>query len=577
MRYSAILIPTLKESPVEARVVSHQLMLRAGLIRQLSSGIYTWLPLGLRVLRRVEQIVRSEMDRAGAQEVLMPAVQPAELWQESGRWGHYGKELLRLTDRHERAFCFGPTHEEVITDLVRREIRSWRQLPVNFYQIQTKFRDEIRPRFGVMRGREFLMKDAYSFDMDEAGLEQSYQQMFQAYQRIFSRCGLRFRAVEADTGAIGGASSHEFHVLASSGEDTIASCTNCPYAANVEKATAALPAAPSENDEPMQPLTEVETPGQTSIDAVSQFLAVPAQRLIKSLVVVDEAGGSHLLLLRGNDELNEVKMRLLLGNGAILPGAEQVVQQTGLPVGSLGPLHTTLPVTADLALHGGRNMVCGANRKDYHWTGVNWDRDLVVAQFADLRTVVTGDSCPRCASGTLVLDRGIEVGHVFKLGLKYSQALDATVLDANGEAHHPIMGCYGIGVSRIVAAAIEQHHDDKGIIWPVSLAPFAVILVQINAKEEEATVIAQQLYQTLQQQGVEVLWDDRDERAGVKFKDADLLGIPLQVVIGGRSLKEGMVELRQRRIGEVLSIAPDQVAATVTRLLDQLGREESAL
>ncbi|MBF0124433.1 MAG: proline--tRNA ligase [Magnetococcales bacterium] len=573
MRYSTTLIPTLRETPVEAKVISHQLMLRAGLVRQLGAGIYTWLPLGLRVLRRVEQIVRSEMDRAGAQELLMPAVQPAELWQESGRWGYYGKELLRIIDRHQRDFCFGPTHEEVITDLVRREVRSWRQLPANFYQIQTKFRDEIRPRFGVMRGREFIMKDAYSFDMDEAGLDRSYQLMFQAYQRIFQRCGLRFRAVEADTGAIGGASSHEFHVLASSGEDAIASCDSCGYAANVEKATAALPIA-IPHTEPMQPLVEVETPGQASIEAVSQFLSLPPQRLIKSLVVMDEADHCSLLLLRGDHELNEVKMRAVLGSGVTLPAAEQVEQLTGLPVGSLGPLHTELPVIADLALRGGHDMVCGANRRGYHLTGVNWDRDLTVSQFADLRAVVAGDGCPRCATGLLQLDRGIEVGHVFKLGVKYSQALNATVLDTDGQAHHPIMGCYGIGVSRIVAAAIEQHHDANGIVWPLALAPFAVVIVQLNAKEAEATVVAEQLYQELQRRSIDVLWDDRDERAGVKFKDAELIGVPVQLVVGGRSLKEGRVELRQRRGGEAVLIAPDQAVATVVQMLNQLDTGE---
>ncbi|MBF0611695.1 MAG: proline--tRNA ligase [Magnetococcales bacterium] len=540
MRFSRSLIPTLKEDPNEARVISHKLMLRAGLIRQLSMGIYTWLPLGLKVLNRVANIVRQEMDGAGAQEVLMPAVQPAELWQESGRWDFYGKELLRFKDRHDRPFCFGPTHEEVITDLVRREIRSYRQLPVNFYQIQTKFRDEIRPRFGVMRGREFIMKDAYSFDVDEAGLDASYQSMFAAYQRIFDRCGLRYRAVEADTGAIGGAHSHEFHVLAESGEDTIASCNRCDYAANLEKATAANRSLPTL---PAEALTKVATPDTTTIAEVSQLLQVPANRIAKSMLVENDQG-AFLLVLRGDHTLNEVKAKHALAGGEIrlLEGE----RANRWPVGYLGPVNMDLPIWMDESLRHQESLVCGANEAGYHFTGLNWQRDVAAVRFADLSNVEAGDPCPRCQEGQLALDRGIEVGHVFKLGKKYSQAMGVTVQDKDGGETTVIMGCYGIGVSRIVAAAIEQNHDANGIVWPPGLAPFDVEIVLLNSNEEEAAKLAERYYQELRQKGLEVLLDDRDERPGVKFKDADLLGIPKRVLVGGRSLKEGKVELKSR-------------------------------
>jgi prolyl-tRNA synthetase len=577
MRYSTTLIPTLKEVPNEARTVSHRLMLRAGLIRPLTAGIYTWLPLGLRVLRHVEAIVREEMNRAGAQEVLMPAVQPAELWQESGRWDYYGKELLRMVDRHERDYCFGPTHEEVITDLVRREIRSYRQLPANFYQIQTKFRDEIRPRFGIMRGREFLMKDAYSFDLDEAGLDRCYQGMFEAYQRIFRRCGLRFRAVEADTGAIGGASSHEFHVLADSGEDGIASCTACAYAANLEKAQAGVGAAvdPQSAGVGLVPMQEVATPGQKSIDEVCRHLSVASSSVLKSLVVATD-GDWFLVLLRGDHELNEVKLRHHLGTTARLPDETEVRARTGLPVGSIGPCGTSLRVLADMSTRFMVNMVCGANREGYHLTGVNWQRDVPIPDFADLRNVVVGDPCPRCATGTLALDRGIEVGHVFKLGLKYSRAMNVVILDEQAQERHPMMGCYGIGVSRIVAAAIEQNHDDNGICWPLALAPFQVEIILMNPKEQDAAELSASLYAALGQQGIDVLWDDRDERPGVKFKDADLLGIPIRLLVGGRSLKEGFVEVQFRSTGhEPLRVAPGECVERVREVLRGLTvREE---
>ncbi|MEO5362872.1 MAG: proline--tRNA ligase [Magnetococcus sp. DMHC-8] len=567
MRFSKLLLPTLREDPVDAQVVSHRLMLRAGLIRPLGSGIYTWLPLGLRVLRKVEAIVRQEMDQAGAQEVLMPAVQPAELWQESGRWERYGKELLRLVDRHDRSFCFGPTHEEVIADLVRREIRSYRQLPANFYQIQTKFRDEIRPRFGIMRGREFLMKDAYSFDLDTDGLEVSYQAMFSAYQRIFQRCGLAFRAVEADTGSIGGASSHEFHVLADSGEDVIVSCDQCDYAANLEKAVAGdvEPAG----SEPLAPMRRVATPGQKSIEAVAQFLNVPAERVVKSLLV-DTVEGPVLLLLRGDRELNLVKAAAALDVPQVtLIEPERAAQLAGVSMGSMGPVGSRLPVLADWELQGLANFVCGANEEGWHWQQVNWERDLPAPSFTDLRNVVAGEPCSRCVTGRLQRHQGIEVGHVFKLGDKYSQAMGVRVLDSQGLEQTLLMGCYGIGVSRIVAAAIEQHHDAQGICWPLSLAPFHVALLLLNPREAREMEAGEGLYQALLAAGVEVLLDDRDERAGVKFKDADLLGLPWRVLVGGRSFKEGMVEI-QARTGGLMERVP--LAEAGPALLRWLGR-----
>ncbi|MEO5340934.1 MAG: proline--tRNA ligase [Magnetococcus sp. MYC-9] len=544
MRFSKTLIPTLKEDPVDAQVVSHRLMLRAGLIRPLSSGIYTWLPLGLRVLRKVETIVRQEMERAGAQEVLMPAVQPGELWQESGRWEQYGKELLRFVDRHERQFCFGPTHEEVISDLVRREIRSYRQLPANFYQIQTKFRDEIRPRFGIMRGREFLMKDAYSFDLDAEGLEVSYQAMFAAYQRIFQRCGLAFRAVEADTGSIGGASSHEFHVLAASGEDVIVSCDQCDYAANLEKAVA----GEAETDPPelMADLQRIATPGQKTIEQVTRFLQIPPQRLVKSLLV-ETVQGPVLLLLRGDRELNLVKAAAALNLPQVtLAEAERVLHWAGVGAGSLGPVGSRLPILADREIRTLRNFVCGANEEGWHLQQVNWERDLPLPAWADLRNVEAGEPCGRCATGRLQRHQGIEVGHVFKLGDKYSNSLGVRVLDSQGLEQTLIMGCYGIGVSRIVAATIEQHHDQNGIRWPLALAPFQVELLLLNPRESSEAQVGEEIYQQLLAHGVEVLLDDRDERVGVKFKDADLLGCPLRVLVGGRAFKEGMVEVQSR-------------------------------
>ncbi|MBF0417900.1 MAG: proline--tRNA ligase [Magnetococcales bacterium] len=568
MRFSIALIPTLKEAPVEAHTVSHRLMLRAGLIRPLGSGIYTWLPVGLKILRKVEAIVRQEMDAAGAQEVLMPAVQPAELWRESGRWDFYGKELLRIRDRHDREFCFGPTHEEVITDLARRELKSYRQLPVNFYQIQTKFRDEIRPRFGIMRGREFLMKDAYSFDMDAEGLEVTYRAMHAAYTRIFKRCGLSFRPVEADTGSIGGSSSHEFHVLASSGEDVIASCTQCDYAANLEKATSAMPTASDSDPGNSATMRLVSTPGKKSIEEVSAFLNLPQSHLVKGLVV--EAGGrAHLLLLRGDHELNLVKATNALGLGTVqIPEPGRIAELTGgLPVGYVGPVGTSLPILADRALEQLTSFACGANQPDHHFTDAAWERDLPKPAFADLRNVQPDDPCPRCATGRLRLDRGIEVGHIFKLGDKYAKALAVSVLDPDGQERTPIMGCYGIGVSRVVAAAIEQNHDDNGIIWPVALAPFEVEILLANPNDPLSVQTAETLYAGLTAMGITALLDDRDDRLGVKFKDADLIGCPLRVVAGGRALKEGKVELQIRRGGDPMQVPVSEALVTIREKL----------
>ncbi|MBF0188425.1 MAG: proline--tRNA ligase [Magnetococcales bacterium] len=570
MRFSRVLIPTVKETPSETQVISHTLMIRSGLIRQLSAGIYTWLPIGLRVLRKVENIVREEMDAAGAQEVLMPAVQPSELWRESGRWDFYGKELLRITDRHNRAFCFGPTHEEVIADLVRREVRSYKELPANFYQIQTKFRDEIRPRFGVMRGREFLMKDAYSFNLDQESLDESYQSMFDAYVKIFERCGLRFRPVEADTGTIGGAASHEFHVLAESGEDTIVSCSDCSYAANLEKAVSGAAQGGESLDASTIPeMARTETPGQKSIDDVVAYLKIPVEKTIKTLVAVDGEGEWTLLLLRGDHELNEAKARVLLGDGFRIPTPEEVAEKVG-PVGSLGPVGSELTVLADEMLEKSNGFVCGANEEGWHLTNVCWDRDLPRPRFVDVRNVTVGEPCAHCGSGTLAMDRGIEVGHVFKLGDKYSRAMNVTVLGPDGRETVPEMGCYGIGVSRVVAAAIEQNHDDNGIVWPLAIAPFSVEILLLNPKDANASGIAETLYSDLNSRGIETILDDRDERMGVKFKDADLLGAPLRVLVGGRSLKEGVLELQTRKGGKAERVPPQEIVAELEQRLAAL-------
>lgn len=550
MRLSTYPIVNLKEIPADAEIVSHQLMLRAGLIRRLSAGLYTWMPMGLRVLRKVEAIVREEMNRAGALEILMPTVQPAELWQESGRWVEYGPELLRITDRHERAYVYGPTHEEVVTDIARRELRSYRQLPVNFYQIQLKFRDEIRPRFGVMRAREFIMKDAYSFHADEASLDEGYRRMHDAYQRIFSRCGLSFRAVQADNGSIGGTGSQEFHVLAPSGEDAIAFSDADDYAANLEMAPALPP--PTPRPAPGAALAEVATPGAHTIADLVRQLGVPASQCVKTLIVDGEAGGLVALVVRGDHELNAIKAQKLADVASPLRMAapERIRSELGGEVGSLGPIGIGCRVIVDHAAAALADFVCGANKPGFHLTGCNWGRDAAEPATADLRNVVEGDPSPT-GNGRLSITRGIEVGHIFKLGTKYSAALSAAVADENGQPVTMYMGCYGIGVTRVVAAAIEQNNDPAGIIWPDPIAPFKVLLVPMNwAKSARVREVAERLYAELEAAGLEPLLDDRDARPGVKFADGELYGIPHRVVIGERGLDAGVLEYRQRRAAD---------------------------
>ena len=550
MRLSRYPVNSTKETPAEAEVLSHQLMLRAGLIRRVAAGIYSWLPFGLRTLRKVETIVREEMDRAGALEILMPAVQPAELWQESARWEQYGPELLRIKDRHQRDYVFGPTHEEVVTDIARRELRSYRQLPVNLYQIQIKFRDEVRPRFGVMRAREFIMKDAYSFHAGQASLDEGYAAMRTAYSRMFTRMGLDFRVVMADSGAIGGNRSEEFQVLAESGEDAIAVSDGDSFAANIELAAALAPA--EARAAPAGALRQVATPGMKTIAALSDFLKVPAAQCLKTLLVAGAEGGVVALLLRGDHELNALKAQKLPGVQAPLrmATAEQVIAATGSESGSLGPRGLRCPLYADHAALVMANFVCGANVIDAHLVDVNWERDLPAPPAADLRNVVAGDASPS-GTGRLKIVRGIEVGHIFQLGSKYSSAMNATVLDEAGQAVTLLMGCYGIGVTRIVAAAIEQHHDERGIIWPDSLAPFHVVLIPLNLqKSARVRERADALYAELVAAGIEVLYDDRDARPGVKFAEAELLGIPHRIVLGERGLDAGSCEYRHRRASD---------------------------
>ncbi|WP_111643040.1 proline--tRNA ligase [Marinimicrobium alkaliphilum] len=556
MRASRFLIATLKETPSDAEVISHQLMLRAGMIRKLASGLYSWLPMGLRVLRKVERIVREEMDNAGAQEVLMPVVQPAELWQESGRWQQYGPELLRISDRHERAFCLGPTHEEVITDLIRNEVSSYKQLPANFYQIQTKFRDEIRPRFGVMRSREFIMKDAYSFHVDQASLQKTYDAMHRAYCNIFSRCGLNYRPVLADTGSIGGAHSHEFHVLADSGEDAIVFSNASHYAANIEKAEALAPAG--ERFAPLQALTEVATPGQHTIAEVAAFLNLDPSQTVKTLVVLGEAEEGQqqplvALVVRGDHELNDIKAEKLSGvaNPLTFAPEERIKSELGVGIGSLGPVGLKIDVIVDRTAAHLSDFTCGANKDGYHLTGVNWERDLPLPRVEDIRNVVAGDSSPD-GKGTLEIKRGIEVGHIFQLGTKYSEAMGAKVLDENGKTQPMIMGCYGIGVTRVVAAAIEQNHDDNGIIWPNAIAPFQVALIPINMHKSEAVAKeCEALYDRLCQAGIDVLFmDEAKARLGVMLADTELMGIPHRIVVGDRGLEKQTIEYKGRRDAE---------------------------
>jgi len=553
MRVSQFFISTLKEAPSEAELPSHRLMLRAGYIRKLASGLYTWMPLGLRVLRKVENIVREEMDKSGGIELLMPAVQPAELWQETGRWEVFGPQMLKIRDRHDNLFCFGPTHEEVITDIARREIRSYRQLPVNFYQIQTKFRDEVRPRFGVMRAREFVMKDSYSFHADFASLEQTYRVMYETYSRIFTRLGLQFRAVAADTGAIGGSGSHEFHVLADSGEDALAFCPDSDYAANVELAEAVAPSIP--RAPATQEMQKVITPGQKTIEEVAAFFSTSAKNVLKTLAVVNHEGEFILLLLRGDHQLNEIKVSKILGEFRFA-SEDEVHRNMNCRTGYIGPVNAKVRVLADRSAAALSDFICGANDDGFHYSGVNFGRDVHLdeADVHDLRNVAAGDPSPD-DKGTLEICRGIEVGHIFQLRTKYAEALNATFLDAQGKTQIMEMGCYGIGVSRIVAAAIEQNYDERGIIMPAAIAPFQVAIVPIGmGKSAAVREAAEQLYAALQDAGIEALLNDRDERPGVMFADMELIGVPHRIVIGERSLKEGNVEYQGRCDAQAQSI-----------------------
>jgi len=565
MKTSNILLSTLKETPADAEVISHQLMLRAGMIRKLAAGLYTWLPLGLRVLRKVEAIIREEMNKSGAQEVLMPAVQPAELWQESQRWDQYGHELLRLKDRHARDFCFGPTHEEIITDLIRHEIRSYKQLPANFYQIQTKFRDEIRPRFGIMRAREFLMKDAYSFHLNQESLQETYDVMYETYTNIFNRFGLKFRAVLADTGNIGGSGSHEFHVLADSGEDAIAYSTTGQYAANVEMVPAPIPSG----ERPQPQSTEykaVNTPNQHSIEEVSQFLSVKSSQCVKTLIVLSSDGGLVALVLRGDHTLNAIKSSKhpKISEPLLFASAEQVRETVGCDVGSLGPVGLNIPIIVDHSAAHLTDFVCGANKNGQHLINVNWGRDLPEPEYADLRNIEIGEASPD-GEGTLNIARGIEVGHIFQLGDKYSKAMKTVVLDEHGKSVVLTMGCYGIGVSRVVAAAIEQNHDEQGIIWPLAIAPFSVVILPMNRhKSKRVRDISDELYEKLQAKGIDVLLDDRKERPGVMFADMELIGIPHWLVIGERGLDKDYIEYRSRRDGKSENIPLNQISQFIS-------------
>ena len=566
MRQSLLLLPTLKEDPADADIISHKLMLRTGMIRQLASGLYTWLPLGLRVLRKIEHIIREEMNRSGAQEVSMPVVQPAELWIETGRWQKMGDEMMRMQDRHKRDFCLGPTHEEVITDLFRREVHSYRQLPVNFYQIQTKFRDERRPRFGVMRAREFTMKDAYSFHLDQASFDATYEEMYRCYERILTRMQLEFRAVQADTGNIGGDNSHEFHVLAQSGEDTIAYSDTGTYAANLEKAVAL---APEPAPAGVETMSRVDTPNAKTIESVAQQLGLPASQNVKTLIVEgEEAGALFAVILRGDHELNEIKAAKLPGVASPLSFAaeEQIAKAMGAGVGSLGPVNCGIPFYVDASAASIADFVCGANEDGVHLRGVNWQRDVALApeQIVDVRNVVQGDSAPD-GKGKIQFLRGIEVGHIFQLDRSYSAPMQATVLDHEGNNQVPIMGCYGMGVTRLVAAVIEQNHDDNGIAWPAPLAPFQLHIIALNAQKSEAVrEAADRLYQQACDRGIEVLLDDRPERPGVKFAEADLIGIPHRIVIGDRGLKSGVAEYRKRSDETATEVALEHALDALT-------------
>lgn len=569
MRASQWLITTLKETPNDAEIISHQLMLRAGMIRKLGSGLYSWLPLGLKILRKIEQIVREEMNNAHAMEVLMPAVQPAELWQETGRWETFGGQLLTMKDSNEREYCFGPTHEEVITDLMRTELQSYKQLPINLYQIQTKFRDEIRPRFGVMRAREFIMKDAYSFHITQESLQQTYELMYQAYCRIFDRLGLHYRAVEADTGAIGGSASHEFQVLADSGEDLIFYSDESDYAANIEKATSMLPSKSSTPTE--KPMVLVATPGQKTITEVANYLQVPPSETIKTLIVEGIEHPLVALVLRGDDELNEVKASKHPLVKAPLCFVEEkiILTQLNAPIGSLGPIDLSIPVIVDHHALALSSFICGANHADKHYQHASWQRDAQYQEAYDLRNVKEGDPSPD-GQGRLKACRGIEVGHVFQLGDKYAQAMNATVINEQGKLQTMIMGCYGLGISRVVAAAIEQHHDEKGIIWPKNLAPFQLVIIPIN--NHRSTLVnetAEALYQRFTQLGYDVLLDDRNERPGVLFADSDLIGIPHRLVVSERNLEQNMIEYKARDQVESIQIELNQLDIFIKKIIDK--------
>jgi prolyl-tRNA synthetase len=560
MRLTRTLVPTLKEAPSEAEVPSHIFMVRGGYLRKVAAGVYSFLPLGFRVLRKVEQIIREEMARAGASEVQLPTTIPAELWQESGRWQKYGDQLLRFKDRKGGDFVIGPTHEEVICALVRSDVRSWRQLPLNLFQIGTKFRDELRPRAGLMRGREFIMKDGYSFHADEKDTQREYRNMYDAYTRIFTRCGLAFRAVEADTGNIGGSASHEFQVLTETGEDALVACNSCDYAANVEQAVARAPAgAPTASEQK----TQVATPGKSSIADVSSFLKVPPAKLVKTLIYLAD-GKPVAVLVRGDRDVNEIKVKKALGVEALVLATDVTVKEvTGAPVGFAGPVGLKAPVYCDLEVSSMADFIVGANAADAHLTGVNVDRDFTPTATGDYRSAAAGDDCARCENGKLQAFRGIEVGQVFFLGTKYSKPMGVTFLDVDGVEKPAVMGTYGIGVTRIMAAAIEQNHDKDGIVWPVPLAPYEVTVLELQKDDDNVIATATRIYDELEAAGIEVLYDDRDERAGVKFKDADLVGIPFRIAVGKKGLAEGVVELKRRNGTEVRKMKPEDVVKTV--------------
>jgi len=566
MRLTCYFIPTLRETPAEAEVVSHKLMLRAGMIRKSAAGIYSYLPLGLKVLKKVENIVRKYMNDHGGTELLMPTVCSAELWQESGRWNDYGKELLRLKDRHGRDFCIGPTHEEVVTDIVRNSIKSYKQLPLNLYQIQTKFRDEVRPRFGLMRGREFIMKDAYSFDINDEMAEKSYKNMHEAYCKIFEACGLKYKVVEADSGAIGGSFSHEFMVLADTGEDYVISCDSCNYSANVEKAICDNKYLPDESEE--RAIEKIETPDKKTVDDVAKYLGIETTSVAKTLIL--KADDKFVaLMIRGDHEVNLVKLKNFLDVVNVEFASESEIEEiTGGAIGFSGPVGLDIPIYADNAIKHMKNFVTGANEKNLHLLNVNHTRDFTVTQFDDFRMAEPGDTCPKCGKGSYVITKGIEVGHIFKLGTKYSESMNATYLDKDGKQKYMIMGCYGIGIGRTAAAAIEQNHDDAGIIWPVQLAPFEVIVVPVNTNDDEVNNVAETIYIKLKKKGIDVAIDDRDERAGVKFNDADLIGYPLRINVGKKNLKEGNVELFVRKNKNTILVKREESVSKTMELLE---------